>query len=230
MEQPQITVTSDWHQAYPGAHIGLLLVGGVDNSKRRTPLDVHKQDLEQQLRQRFQGWDRAALLELPELSAYHTYYRRFGNTYHVQLQLELVIFSGKSLASISPLVDACFASELETLILTASHDADKLVPPVEIDIARGDEQLIQLSGAEKTVKARDMLMRDAQSTVCTVTYGPDRRTAITPGTTRALYVSYVPPGIPVESVYAHLEKINDNVLRFAPGAEVGLLRVHTAGV
>ena len=126
-------------------------------------------------------------------------------------------------------MDACFAAELDTLILTASHDADKLVWPVEIDISHGDEQLMQLSGAEKTAKEGDMMMRDAQSVVCTVTYGPDRRTAISPRTTRALYVAYVPPGIPTEKVYAHLEVIKSNVLLFAPQAEVGCLQVHSAG-
>ncbi len=229
MDQPEIIVTQTWYQEYPGAHIGLLLVRKVDNSTPSNPLEAFKKSLAVQLRQRYQGWDRAALLELPELSAYRAYYRRFGNTYHVQLQLESVIFSGKPLPSISPLVDACFAAELDTLLLTASHDADKLVWPVTIDIAQGDEQLIQLSGAEKTVKARDMLMRDSQSAVCTVTYGPDRRTAITPDTSRALYVAYVPPGIPAESVSIHLDKIRDNVLLFAPQAEVDYLRVHSAG-
>ncbi len=229
MDQYAVTASATWHQSYPGAHIGLLLVGGVDNSKRPNPLDEHKKSLAEQLRQRYQGWDRAALLELPELSAYRNYYRRFGNTYHLQLQLESVIFSGKPLASINPLVDACFAAELDTLLLTASHDADKLVWPVQIDVARGDEHLIQLSGADKTVKVQDMLMRDAESVVCTVTYGPDRRTAITPHTTRALYVAYVPPGIPAEIVSNHLDKIKDNVLLFAPQAEVDYLRVHSAG-
>lgn len=229
MSQPDIHFSEAWHLEYPGAHIGLLLISGVDNSRRYDHLEQYKKNLEIQLSQHYHGWGRAALLELPELNAYRTYYRRFGNTYHVQLQLESVIFSGKQLPSISPLVDACFAAELDTLILTASHDADKLVWPLEIDVARGDEQLIQLSGAVKTAKARDMLMRDAQSVVCTVTYGPDRRTAITPQTTRALYVAYVPPGIPADSVYAHLGVLKNNVLTFAPQADVVYLRVHSAG-
>lgn len=223
-----VEVTPQWHQAYPGAHIGLLLVSGVDNSKRPTPLDEHKRQLVTSIRQRYQGHDRSQLLQLDELQAYRSYYKRFGNTYHVQLQLESILFKGKSLPRVSPLVDACFAAEMETLILTASHDAESLEWPVAIDAATGIEEILQLSGALKTVKAGDMLMRDSLSVVCSVIYGQDRRTAITPSTSRALFVAYVPAGIPAHSVDAHLEKIKSNVLLFAPQAEVGYLRVHSA--
>ena len=221
----EVTATQSWQQAYPGAHIGLLLVSGVDNTKRPTPLDEHKRQLAAALRQRYQDFDRPALHEISELNAYRSYYKRFGNTYHVQLQLESVVFGGKSLPSVSPLVDACFAAELDTLILTASHDADRLEAPVEIDIARGGEHIIQLSGAGKAVKIGDMLMRDAHSVVCTVLYGQDQRTAITPATRCALYVAYVPPGITREAVRSHMEQIKANIQLFSPQVRLDYLSV-----
>ena len=55
-----------------------------------------------------------------------------------------------------------------------------------------------------------MLMRDELGVVCTVIYGPDQRTAITPATRSALYVTYVPPGVPTETVSAHRETIKAN--------------------
>jgi len=69
-------------------------------------------------------------------------------------------------------------------------------------------------------------MRDEQGVVCTVIYGPDLRTAITPATRAALYVTYVPPGIPAETVSAHHETIKANVLRFAPQAQVNMQVIH----
>src|SRR5687768_16356370 len=118
----QIDVSDRWHTTFPGGHDGILMVGNVDTSARATPLDQRKRAIESNLRHTFAGFSRTALLELAVLQAYRTYYKKFGKTYHVQLQLESVVHNGKSLPNVSPLVDANFAAELETLILTAGHD------------------------------------------------------------------------------------------------------------
>ena len=129
----QIDVAERWHTTFPEAHVGILLVGNVDNTPRATRLDQQKQAIEARLRQRFAGASRADLLKLNALQAYRTYYKKFGKTYHVQLQLESVVHSGKSLPNVSPLVDANFAAELETLVLTAGHDADLRAGPAQHD-------------------------------------------------------------------------------------------------
>lgn len=223
----EVEVSQRWRQAFPGAQMGLLQVGGIDNSHYYPALEEHKRGLEAQLRERYSGYDRAALLQLEALKAYKAYYKRFSKTYHVLLQLESVL-GGKSLPAINPLVDACFAAELETHLLTASHDADKLAGKSVIEASSGQEQITQLGGSQKQIPPGDMLMRDALGVVCTVIYGPDQRTAITPATCSALYVTYVPPGIPAETVRAHQEAIKANLLRFAPQAEVGLQVIHCA--
>jgi DNA/RNA-binding domain of Phe-tRNA-synthetase-like protein len=69
---------------------------------------------------------------------------------------------------------------------------------------------------------------DAQGVICSVIYGLDRRTAIGPGTRRALFVVYAPEGIGAEAVGRHLEEIRDNVRLIAPGAVVEALRVYGA--
>jgi DNA/RNA-binding domain of Phe-tRNA-synthetase-like protein len=224
---PEIEILSSWKAAFPGAHIGLLRVSGVDNQLRATPLDDYKRQVEDRLRNQYRGYDRSALLQTPVLRAYRDYYKKFGKTYHVLLQLESLL-KGKSLAVVNPLVGACFTAELETQLLTASHDAARLEWPAIIDAAKGDEEIIQLNGAVKEIPAGDMIMRDARSVVCSVIYGPDQRTAITEATTDALYVTYVPPGIPAETVDAHQEAIKDNLLRFAPQARVEYQLVHSA--
>ena len=82
-------VTEGWHTRFPGAHVGTLLVGGVDNvvdhASRTTPLDARKRVVENELRETFGGRTRAELLEHEVLQAYHNFYRAFGSTYHVQL-------------------------------------------------------------------------------------------------------------------------------------------------
>src|SRR5215218_5871862 len=98
----QIDVTERWHQTFQGGHVGVLLVGKVDNSPRPTPLDLRKQAIAAQLRDTFAGYSRADLLELAVLRAYRSYYKKFGKTYHVQLQLESIVYNGKSLPNVSP--------------------------------------------------------------------------------------------------------------------------------
>ncbi|OGA49985.1 MAG: hypothetical protein A3G25_00375 [Betaproteobacteria bacterium RIFCSPLOWO2_12_FULL_63_13] len=70
------------------------------------------------------------------MSAYDRYYKRFNKTYHVQLQVESIVLKGKSVPNVSPLVDANFVAEIETLVRTAGHDAAKLQGLISIDVSR----------------------------------------------------------------------------------------------
>ena len=223
-----IQVTGRWHTTFPGAHVGVLLVGKVDNTKRQTSLDEHKRKVEARLREKYAGFSRAELLELEVLNAYRDYYRRFGNTYHVQLQLESIVHKGKPLPNVNPLVDANFAAELETFVLTAGHDADLLDLPLTLDATRGGETFTGMNGSVKTLKPGDMMMTDAGGVICTVITGQDARTPISPATRRTLYVAYAPAGVPVETVKRQLESILENVLLFAPDAETELLTIYAA--
>ena len=222
----QLEVTGRWHAAFPGAHVGVLLVGKVDNTRRATLLDEHKRKVETRLREKYAGFTRADLLELRVLGTYRDYYRRFGNTYHVQLQLESVI-KGKPFPNVSPLVGANFAAELETLVLTAGHDADLLTLPLTLDATQGGEPFTGMNGSVKTLRPGDMMMTDAHGVICTIITGQDARTPISPSTHRALYVAYAPAGVPVETVKRQLESIRQNILLFAPAAETELT-IYTA--
>lgn len=221
----QIKITDQWRSRFPKGHVGLLLVGNVDNSIHSPVLDQKKREVESRLREKFAGFSRQDLMELEVLKAYRNYYKKFKKTYHVQLQLESVVQKGKALPDVSPLVDANFTAELETLVLTAGHDADLLQEPITIDATQGHEEFIQMNGQIITLKPNDMMMTDSQSVVCTIIYGQDKRTPITPRTRRALYVSYAPPGVPRESVEQQLDSIQNNILLFAPEAEVEMIEI-----
>jgi DNA/RNA-binding domain of Phe-tRNA-synthetase-like protein len=223
-----IQISPRWHTSFPGGHVGLLLVAGVDNRKRSTPLDGRKRELEASLRQQYAGFSRADFLRLEVLAAYRDYYKTFGNTYHVQLQLESVVTKNKSLPTVSPLVDANFAAELKTLVLTAGHDANLLAEPILIDASQGDETFTQMNGKTKTLKAGDMMMQDAQGVVCSIIYGQDARTPISETTTRALYVAYAPAGVPKDAVRQQLEAITQNIQLVTEDVRVELLEVITA--
>ena len=212
----KIVATDAWKEAHPGGKIGLLEISGVDNTQPAPALDQEKRAVEGRLREKYTNFSRDDFLALSVMGVYHRYYRKFGYTYHVLLQLESVVFKGKSLPSVSPLVDANFAAELDTLILTAGHDVAQLRDPITIDVAREEDQITQMSGKQKDVPVGDMLMRDAQGVACTILRGQDNRSPISKATTHVLYVAYVPEGVTEEQVCAQLDAIEKYVLLFVP--------------
>lgn len=222
-------VSEAWKTTYPGAAVGILAMRGVSNPERHAALDKCKEELENQLRTRFSSFDRTALKALPIFQAYSAYYKRFKKTYHVQLQLESVVFKGKSLPRVAALVEAMFMAELKNMLLTAGHDLEALQMPVKIDVADGSERYVRLNGQEQMLKPGDMLIADAQGILSSVIYGPDSRTRITSETQQVFFTVYAPPGIEEQTVYKHLEDIQAYVLLFAPAAEVELLKVYSAG-
>src|SRR5512141_2203553 len=128
----------------------------VVNPSFHAELEKRKSTLEQELRARYAGQDRAALGQLLILQAYAAYYRRFKKTYHVQLQLESIVFKNKTLPSVAALVEAMFMAEVKDLLLTAGHDLDSLHVPLTLDVAQGEERYTLLRGQEQALKAGDM--------------------------------------------------------------------------
>ena len=211
-----ISETSDWRMAHPGAVIGLLELSGVENADTYPRLNDRKRETEAHLRERYQGFTRQEILSLPVMSAYKQYYKRFKKTYHVLLQVESIALKGKKLPNISPLVDSNFIAELETFVLTAGHDVEKLQEPILIDVSREGDQITQMNGVCKPIRAGDMIMRDAHSVSCSILYGQDNRSPISRETSHVLFVAYAPNGVPAEIVEAQLRKIEDNIRLFSP--------------
>lgn len=220
------TISEEWKKTYPQAFIGILAMTGVANPKHHAALEQRKQALEEQLRARFAGADRAALQQIPTLQAYNSYYKRFKKTYHVQLQLESVVLKGKSIPSIAALVEAMFMAELKNMLLTAGHDLGKVQAPVRVDVAQGGESYTGIRGKEETLKVGDMYIADNESVLSSVIYGPDKRTQIRPATTQALFTVYAPEGITKDAVRQHLEDLRDYALLVAPETEVKELEIY----
>jgi DNA/RNA-binding domain of Phe-tRNA-synthetase-like protein len=213
-----ISATSEWRAAHPGAMIGLLELSRVENTRPSPQLDDRKREMETRLRERYKGLARQELLALPVMAAYAQYYKRFGKTYHVQLQIESIVLKGKQLPNVSPLVDANFVAEVHTMVLTAGHDVEKLEGALSIDVSRDGDRFTQMSGTPKELLAGDMIMRDPKGICCSILYGQDNRSPISGQTSHVLYVSYAPAGVPAEAVEAQLRAIDENVRLVSPHA------------
>ena len=216
-----ITGTADWNAAHRGAIIGLLELAEVDNTSLPcSALNQRKREIEAQLRKDFVNCSRQDLLAHPVMAAYARYYKRFDKTYHVLLQLESILSGGRNLPDVSPLVDSNFAAEVNTFILTAGHDADKLAEPVVMDVSQQGDQMILMNGTSKSICAGDMVMRDRQGLCCSILYGQDNRSPITKATQHVLYVSYTPPGVPPNAVKDQMAHIERHVRLFSPHAKL----------
>ena len=218
-------MTTAWKSAYPGSSIGLLAMQEVTNPQQHPQLDEKKMDLEESLRAEFSSYDRAALKAIPILASYSAYYKQFNKTYHVQHQLESLVFKNKRLPKVAALVEAMFMAELKNLLLTAGHDLNTIELPLRIDVAEGTESYVRLNGDEQTLKPGDMMIADMKGIVSCIIYGPDSRTCIRPETDRVLFTVYAPPGIEKRAVRHHLEDIRENVEVIAPGSSVEALQI-----
>ena len=222
----RVQVGSDWQRRFPNAHVGILALDGVSNPVSHAGLERRVRSIESALREGYAGQQRAQLAALPVVQAYQRHYRAFGQTYHVLRQLESVTLKGKPLASPSALVLAMFAAELESLLLTAAHDLDALVPPIVVDTSTDGERFVGIGEREHTLRAGDMLMRDAEGIISAVIYGPDHRTRLQPGTRRVVFTTYAPAEIEVPPVRAHLSEIAELVRLVSPDARTALERVY----
>ena len=214
-----LSVSPAWEEAHPGATFGLIALRGVQNPPSHEGINAAAEELEIAVRERFSVDERDVLRATPPLPAYAAYYKRWGQRYHVGMQLESVALKGKPIPRVAALVEAMFVSELANLLLTAGHDLDDLALPLVLDAGAGQE-FTAPNGKTQTVKDGDMFTADAEGRVLSaVITGPSEFARISPETTAALFYAYGPPGIFTDDMSAHLDAIERNVRLISPDAE-----------
>ena len=215
-----LLVSEEWKHTFPGAGVGMMALSGVVNPDCCTALEQRKRAVEEEIRTRFPT--RQVVAEFEPVQAYNAYYKRFGQTYHVQRQLESVGFKGKSLPAVAALVEAMFMAELKNGLLTAGHDLQSLRQPLTLQGATGEEEYVLINGKKQNTKTGDMLIADADGVLSSIVHGPDYRTRITADTSQALFVVYAPVGISRIAVENHFDDIFAFVRLVAPAAKLEL--------
>lgn len=205
-------------RAEPGAIAGFLALDQVSNPPQHDGINQMATTLEAELRERFAGQDRAAIQSTPPHPAYAAFYKRFGQRYHVGMQLDSVARKGKPLPRVAALVEAMFIAELRNGILTAGHDRQALSLPVRLGVGSGAETFTKANGETTTVKDGDLYTEDATGVLSAIISGPSALARITPETTSVLFVVYAPPGVERSRVDAHLDDLETNVRLISPGA------------
>lgn len=205
-----------------------MLVTGVANPSQCSELDVRLEEIELRLRDRYAGRDRAGLRRSAPFAAYERYYKQFGQTYHVWRQVESVAMKGKPIPRRAALVEAAFAEELASGILTALHDADQIGEAIVADIAQGDEIATLYNSNQVALDKDDMYMRDATGVLSSVVRGPAAHGLVTPATSNVVVAIYAPELVDIELVDRHLDAIVENFRLIAPAATVAVREVISA--
>jgi len=221
-----LTISKKIKTIYPEALLGILAIRNVCNPNQHEELNRCKLDLENNLREKYVGLDKAYLKNMEPIKTYGDYYKRFKKTYHVLLQLESIVFKNKSIPKVASLVEAMFMAELKNLLLTAGHDLDAIDLPIKLEVSSGGEKYIQLNGQEKELIPNDMMVSDLQGITSSIIYGPDKRTQIKPDTRNVLFVVYAPPGIEKPKILQHLQDIQNYVHIITPDSKVELIKVY----
>jgi DNA/RNA-binding domain of Phe-tRNA-synthetase-like protein len=221
--------TERWKAAYPGACAGLLIMRQVANPPSHPALEERKTELEAELRARFGQLSKAEIRASGNFPANDAYYRRFGETYHVLMQVESIALKGKSIPRRAALVEAAFMAELRNGILTAAHDLDALDLPATIDITVLDETFDLYNGKTQICRADDMTIRDRRGVLSTIVNGPAAYARVLPETSAALFYCYAPAGIGESAVRDHLAEIEANVRLISPEAVTEALETALAG-
>ncbi|MEN1761313.1 phenylalanine--tRNA ligase beta subunit-related protein [Anoxynatronum sibiricum] len=202
-----LEVTQELKKAYPGGSIGILALSGMKSREVSTRLEQEKKAVEETLRSRFHHHDRSSLKSMEPIGSYSEYYQSFRKTYHVLLQLESIVFKGKSIPTVSPAVEIMFMAELKNQMLTAGHDLDEVEGTLKAEVAQPGRTYESMSGKTIETAAGDMMITDERGILSSIIYGPDQRTRITPETERVVYTVYAPPGISKALVEEHLKDL-----------------------
>jgi DNA/RNA-binding domain of Phe-tRNA-synthetase-like protein len=145
----------------------------------------------------------------------------------VPLPIETLVSNGSHARTPTPRSSsAMFMAELENLILTAGHDLDMVVPPVQVDVTDDDDRYVLLNRREAVLGPGDMMMADGAGIVSSVLRGPDLRTRITGQTRNVCFAAYAPKGVgaaTVRATWRTSRRTSSLIAREARGDELSTL-------
>jgi DNA/RNA-binding domain of Phe-tRNA-synthetase-like protein len=219
-----IALTPEFRAAFPDGIFGALIARQCPNRPRAVRLEEAKRAVEARLRERFPG---EAIDADPVARAYAGYFKRAGTRYPVVHQAKTVV-GGRPIESPSALVEAMFAAEVGSLVLTSGHDLEALEGPLRVDIARDGDTYTKINGKPQSLRPGDMVVRDGAGIIACVLYGPDDRTRLRLESSAALFGAWCPVGLGAALAEAHLASLAGLLRLEWPDALIDPPRIWTA--
>ena len=209
-----------WRREHAGGAAAVVAYGNLRSISDTPALAELKSTLVADLIARFATASRAEMVADPVLAAYERYDRRFGQNYHVAMQIRSIAQKGKTIPARNVILEAMFMTELATGVLAAAQDLDVITLPIEIDSADGSESYERYDGVTESCRTGDQVMRDANGHILTsIAQGPTNFGLVREQTTRIAYCFYFPVDVPHDARAAALTYLDRCVLAGNPAAQ-----------
>jgi DNA/RNA-binding domain of Phe-tRNA-synthetase-like protein len=199
---------------YPHLKIGLLEIKNINNKYCDSGLETEKRNLECFIKDNYTDLENIKTIE-----KYGQFYKKFGKTYPIQFQIRSIA-TGKKLPTRSTVVESMFMAELKNMYLTACHNLDTIVGPIEIKTATGIEEYTNINGKDYQLIKEDIIAQDSIGIIASVLYGPDKRTMINLLEKNIVFISYFPYGEENNKIINHFQDIISYLKIFDTGFKV----------
>ena len=168
------------------------------------------------LREKYADYDRKALFGE---NVYFRFFKKFKKTYPVMMQLESFLLKGRPFPMENPVTAIPFLVELETQILSGTHDVDDVHGTVRLFAGTEKAPFAGMRGEEVHTYPGDFCARDDEGIIFSMIAGADARTCAKPGSRHVFYPVFGVTGQPAGEIAAVLDRLEEYVRTLAPEAE-----------
>lgn len=151
---------------------------------------------------------------------YVRFFKKFKKTYPVLLQYESVLLKDRPFPRENPITGVPFLTELETHVLTGTHDAEQVRGTVTLYTADAKVPFLGLRGDEVHTYPHDFCARDDEGIVFSMIAGADHRTCAREDSHHVFYPVFGVPGQAAEELMAVQELLGRYASVLAPEAEI----------
>lgn len=186
---------------YPNLKIGVLEIKNINDKCYDSALEKEKRKFECFIKDNYTD-----LENIKTIAKYSRFYKKFDKTYPIQFQIKSIA-TGKKLPTRSAVVESMFMAELKNMYLTACHNLDAIVGPIEIKTATGIEKYTNINEKDYQLIKEDIIAQDDIGIIASVLYGPDKRTMINLHEKNIIFISYFPYGEENNKIMNHFDDI-----------------------
>ena len=169
------------------------------------------------LREKYADYDRKALFSK---NVYFRFFRKFKKTYPVMMQLESFLLKGRPFPMENPVTAIPFLVELETQILSGTHDVDDVHGTVRLFAGTEKAPFAGMRGEEVHTYPGDFCARDNEGIIFSMIAGADARTCVKETSRHVFYPVFGVAGQPEAEISAVLDRLEEYVRVLAPEADI----------
>ena len=151
---------------------------------------------------------------------YFRFFRKFKKTFPVMMQFESVLLKGREFPKSNAVTAVPFLAELETHVLTGTHDVEQLLGPAELYLAQAKEPFAGLRGDLVHTYPGDLCARDEGGIIFSMIAGADSRTCVHPDSRHVFYPVFGTPDTAPAVIEDALETLAGFVRTICPGAKI----------